>query len=401
MSITANPNRWTTMRIAAVMAASCSGLLVNVLPAVTGVLAKELGFQPSMLGAFASANSLGGLVGGIAAIVVMRHHSPRTTVTIGLTISLVTNLISIVSGFAPYLIVLSALAGFGSGFTISASVYVFGLIDRERNNGAYILGQTVFATLGMLAVPAIVAAFGWRAVFATLGLILIPPLLLARHFPKDYRGEVSSATAAAAASRGTMWLGLVSAAFCSLATLVTWTYLERIGAEAGIAADVITHGLTVCTIGGFVSSVLVLVLGGRVRGTKPLVVCTLLNVGGMVAMDSPNPWVYVAAISAFYFSLPIYLSAQFGVIMQRAASKRFAAQYQLASRLGALGPAIGGVVAQQYGFAAIRWLGIVLMLAASALLWVGFLGRPAEPTGSPTSSPMESGENRGLTPRLP
>jgi predicted MFS family arabinose efflux permease len=162
---------------------------------------------------------------------------------------------------------------------------------------------------------------------------------------------------------------------------------------------VITHGLTVCTIGGFVSSVLV--LGERVRGTKPLVVCVLLNVGDMVAMDSPNPWVYVAAISAFYFSLPIYLSAQFGAIMQRAVSKRFAAQYQLASRLGALGPAIGGVVAQQYGFAAIRWLGIVLMLAAFALLWVGFLRRPAEPTGSPASSPMESGENGGLTPRLP
>ena len=363
------------------VAGAVAALVINTLPAVTGVLARQLRFEPRMLGAFASANYLGSVVGGLLAIPIMRCASPRATVTLGLALLLSSDLGSAVFGWGAALVALGALGGLGVGFTTSACYYVYSLEDQERNSAAALLGQTAFAGLVITVIPAVVHPFGWRAMFVGFGLLVIPCLLLARHFPDGYKGEeapepcATLTTAPPTAPRGILWLGLTSVALFSVGMLAMWTYLERIGATAGITEHEIARGLSLCTLFGFLSSATVLALGTRVTGTVPLVICVILNILGVSATSSSVAWVYTSGISVFYFSLPIFLSAQFAAIMRRAPSKRFAVKYQLASNVGSFGPSIGGLIAEHYGFAAIRWPAIALTVIAATMLWVGFFTR--------------------------
>jgi MFS family permease len=332
-----------------------------------------------MLGAFASANYLGLVAGSLLAIPTMRCASPRATVTLGLALLLFANLGSAVFGWVTALVALGALGGLGAGLTYGACTYVYSLEDAERNIAASLLGQTALAGVVITVIPAVVHPFGWRAMFVGFGLLVIPCLLLARHFPDGYKGEEAQEPSATltTAPRGLLGLGLISVALFSLGMLAMWTYLERIGAMAGIAEQTIAKSLSICTLFGFLSSATVLALGRRITGTGPLVICVLLNIIGVAASASAVPWIYTSAISIFYFSLPIYLSAEFAAIMRRAPSKRFAVKYHFAGNVGSIGPSIGGLIAEHYGFAAVRWLAITLTVVAAFLLWLGFFTSPS------------------------
>lgn len=374
------------MRTAAVAAAAVAMLVINTLPAVTGVLARQLRFEPRMLGAFASANYLGLVAGGLLAVAMMRRASPRTMVTLGLAFLLASNLGSAAFGWDTALVAFGALGGIGNGFTYSACYYVYSLEDQARNSAASLLGQTASSIVVITAIPPVVHTFGWRAMFVGLGLLVIPCFLVARHFPNGYKEEEAhERSATPTATRGMLWMGLVSVALFGLGMLGMWTYLERIGAEAGIAEQTIARGLSICTVLGFLSSSMVLALGDRVARTIPLVICVILNIVGTVAVGSSDAWVYTTALSVFYFSLPIFLSVQFAAIMRRAPSKRFAVRYQVASNVGSFGPAIGGLIAEQYGFTVIRWFAITLTLVATSLLWLGFFRTLRKSTGSVSS----------------
>jgi len=371
--VSTTSHHWTALRTAAVVATAVAGLLINTLPAVTGVLARQLSLEPRVLGAYASANYLGFVAGGLLAVAIMRRASPRTMVTLGLALLLGTYLGSASFGWGPALVVLGVLGGIGNGFTYSACYYVFSLEDQARNSAASLLGQTASSIVVITAIPAVAHTFGWRAMFLGLGLLVIPCFLLAPFFPNGYKEEEAQPlTAGPSATRGILWVGLVSVTLFCLGMLGMWTYLERIGAEMGIAEQTISRGLSICTVFGFLSSAIVLALGDRVARTIPLVICVILNIIGTVAVGSSNAWVYTIALSVFYFSLPIFLSAQFAAIMHRAPSKRFAVKFQVATNVGSLGPAIAGLVAEQYGFAAVRWCAITLTLVSATLLWFGF-----------------------------
>ena len=374
--LTARAHRWTALRVGSVLSLAVSSLVLNALPAITGVLARGLGLEPAMLGSFASANSVGGVIGGALAIALMRRAAPRVSVMIGLTLLLIANLASAAIGLAGVIVLLRAVGGVGTGITISACYYVFGLQDRERNIAASLLAQTASTFLVFSLLPPTVNLFGWRAMFIGLALLVLPCLLLAREFPDTYNEEKSPESSGATGVTthpGILALGLVSVALCSVAILCIWTYLERIGASSGIPQRSIGTALSICTFSGFISSAIALRMGERISGTGIVFVCVFLYIVGIAATTSPIPWIYTVAISAFYFSLPIYLAAQFGSIMRRASSGRFAAQYALAGKAGALGPAIGGLVVEQYGLFAVRWLSIVLMAVATALLWLCFV----------------------------
>jgi predicted MFS family arabinose efflux permease len=369
-------HRWTTVRSAAVLVYAVSVLVIDVLPAITGVLARELRFDPGALGAFASANMLGYAASGIVAIVLMRRASPRAVVLAGLTILFAANLGSAVVSHATSLVMLQALGGVGTGLAISACYYVYSLADRERNTGAALLSETALATVGMLGIPVLVQKFGWRGLFVSFALLVVPALVLARQFPRDYRDEKSGdGPATSQASQLLTWSALISVSLCGVAIFAMWTYLERIGTEAGLSLESISSALAICTVSGAISSVIVLVCGERVNGTLPLLACVVLNTVGVVATRSSNALIYTVAISVFYFSLPLYLAIQFGAIMHRIHSRRFTVLYTLAQRCSSFGPLAGGLVAQRHGFAAVRWLAIALMLLAAGILWSGFMMR--------------------------
>ena len=364
---------WPIARLAPIVVVAVATLVYNTLPAFTGVLARQLGFDSAALGAFGSADLLGMAMGALAAIAVMRNTSPRATAVVGLVLLLAADFGSAISGSAAALVPLRALGGIGAGLTVSAGYYMFSLEDQQRNAAASMLAQIAFAVIVITLIPKLVHFWGWRSVFLGLGSLVIPCLLLAREFSPGYEEEakVPDLPGGPAAPSVMLWLGLISSALFNIAVAVYWTYIERIGAAAGIPEDMISWGLSISTAMGFLGSVLVIVLGERIHGLM-IAASVILNIVGIIVSSSRVPWLYVSGISAYYATLPIYFSAQFSTVMRRAANSRLAAKFTLSIYVGSLGPLLGGFVANQHGVLAVRWLVAVFTAASGVLLWVGF-----------------------------
>jgi hypothetical protein len=364
--------RSTIARVAPVVVAAVTALVYNTLPAITGVLARQLGFQPGTLGAFGSADLLGMAMGALAAIAVMRKTSPRTTAGIGLVLLLAADFGSAISGLPTALVPLRAVGGVGTGLTASACYYMYSLEDQQRNSAASTLAQIALAVIVITAIPKLAHSWGWQSMFIGLGVLLIPCFLLAREFSGGYKeSEVLGLSGSHAVPPVIIWLGLISSALFNVAVAVFWAYIERIGAATGIAEDNISAGLSISTGAGLMGAILVIALGDRVKG-RMIAASVIVNIIGIVASSSPVPWVYVTAISAFYATIPIYSSAQFSALMRRSSSSRLAAQFTLSVYVGALGPALGGLAVNQYGVLAVRWPVVVLTAVSGVLLWVGF-----------------------------
>jgi predicted MFS family arabinose efflux permease len=369
---------WTLERIAAVVAGSVALVVLNTLPAVTGVLARALGLGPEALGAYASADVLGITAGTLLAVPVMRIGSPRLAVLAGLGVLLVADLATAVSSATAALIALRALGGAGTGLTLGACFVVYAREERERNFAAYTLGQTGLATGAMAAIPVLAHACGWQAPFIGLAALVLPGLLLAPCLSgKRLAAVVTDAGSASdPESRprpgpGTLlpWLGIVTVALFFLGQGSLWTYLDRIGSAAGIPDASIENSLTVCAAFGFLSGGLVLALGERVTRRRVLMMSVLINVVAAVAVDSPKAWIFAAAISVFYFSLPVFVAAQFAAITRLPGGDRYAVYTSTATFAGfGLGPLAGGALAGQLGFSAVRWLDIALVTSAGVLL---------------------------------
>jgi predicted MFS family arabinose efflux permease len=383
--------RWTIVRLAPVVVAAVTALVYNTLPAITGVLARQLGFQPGALGAFGSADLLGMAMGALAAIAVMRKTSPRTTAGIGLVLLLVANFGSAISGLAAALVPLRAVGGVGTGLTASACYYMYSLEDQQRNSAASTLAQIALAVIVITAIPKLAHAWGWRSMFIGLGVLLIPCFLLAREFSGGYEESAAlDSPGSPAVPPVILWLGLLSSALFNVGVAIFWAYIERIGATTGIAEDNIATGLSISTGVGLLGAILVIAFGDRIRG-RMIAASVIVNILGIVASSSPVPWVYVAAVSAFYGTIPIYSSAQFSALMRRSSSSRLAAQFTLSIYVGALGPALGGLAVSEYGVLSLRWPVAVLTALSGVLLWLGFF--------SPYAAYPRAGDGVGPDPK--
>lgn len=366
--------RWTTSEAAAVIISGVIALVINTLPVISGVLAREVGFQASALGMFGSAEVSGIAVGSLLAIFTMRRISPRETVALGLLLLVGADAGSMACTCGSALISLRSLGGVGTGLAASACNYVFALKDRERNYGASMIGITALGAPALALTPWLVNEFGWRAMFAGLAVTALLCLPLSQAFPITFGAqEGTSQVIKRQAPRWIMCVGFVSVTLFSAAQYALWAYLERIGVAGGLSEPAISNALSMATVFGLVSSVGVLVLGERVAYRVCIASVVAANAMGAAVTVSKDPWVYAVGAWVFYFSLPLYFAALFGLIMRRAQSKRFAAQFTLAVNLGAIGPAIGGLLAEQYGVGSLRWLEIAMALASGLLLWIGFL----------------------------
>ena len=364
---------WTIPRIAAVTTLAVAMLVINVLPAVTGVLSRQLGLAPDVLGALGSAALLGSAVGTAGALAAVRYLSPRATVLCGLITFSLSNLAVCLAARPLTLILFSTGAGIGTGLAASACYYVFGLEAQERNSAAGSLGQTAVATAVISAIPVLSRTYGWQAMYVCFAVLALPCVLLTLTFPRCYVRDDSTQSSRSGSGAGSSFWNLLSVALTGISIFMVWTYLDQMGVAVGVPQSSIDRALSLATVCGFVSSALVILAGRKVTTPAVLVTCIILDVAGTFGTGAATPGVYVTAVAVFYFSLPIFLAAQFAILMRGAQSKRFAVHYSLALQFAGLGPLIGGYLAQLLGFGTLRVVAVLLMVAALGILWMGIV----------------------------
>jgi predicted MFS family arabinose efflux permease len=360
-------------RVAALVCGVVGLVIVNMLPVLLGVLKTNLGLNAATLGSYGSAETVGLALGALAAVLTLRRTSPRLVASVGLVLLCAADLASL---WLPTISELTAarwVGGFGTGFTQGACFLVYGESHREQNQAIYSIGQTGLPFFVILATPAVLASFGWRAMFALLALLTVPGLLLVRFFPSaTLKPAVSHSKREVAPLSVPVWFALAGVSMFFLGQGALWAFLETIGDASGFSAETVHTAMTVCAGFGTLGPIVVLILAERIPPVIPLAGSVALTLIAVPFMQSRSPWVYGASISMFFFCLSIFAAYQFGVIAGADRSGR-AAVLMSAANYGAFSVSayVGGQLAQHYGYVSLQAFDAVMMTAAlMTLLWL-------------------------------
>jgi predicted MFS family arabinose efflux permease len=353
--------------IAAAYAGIMAVAVLNVLPALTGVLALGLGWQEQTIGRFAAADSIGALVGTLLAAAMMRRWPFRTLTVAGLA---VLGIADVVSAVSPELVCAARLVGgIGGGLTMGISFAVFAATRPERGIALWSIGQLVFGFLGITALPRIATALGWQAAFIGLAALVVPGLVLARHLP----GAIAAPVAAGSmSSQGGavgfyVWIGIIGVGLFYCGQGEFWPYLEVVGIASGISQKSVETSLSVSAVSAILGSVLVLFAGKRFGYTLPLLLSFAVTVSAISSIHSADPIAFRVAISAFTFAWPIFAAYQFALIASHNPSGRVGAFVTTANWAGlVVGPLVAGELISMGAGGRVQWL--ALALDATALL---------------------------------
>jgi MFS transporter, DHA1 family, inner membrane transport protein len=360
-------------RIASLVCGVVGLVVVNTLPVLLGVLKTHLGSDAAQLGSYGSAETIGLALGTFAAVFALRRSSPRLVAAAGLGLACVADLVSLWLPSIAELTAARSVGGFGTGFTQSACFLIYGESHREQNQAIYSIGQTGLAFLVIWVTPLVVSAFGWRSLFPGLAVLMVPALLLVRYFPsRPLQSAVNGAPRERAPLSIPIWCALAGVSAFYVGQGALWAFLETIGDASGFPAETVHTAMTVCAGFGTLGPIVVLLMAERVKPAGPLIGCVALTLVAVSLMQSRSPWIYGAAISAFFFCLSVFAAYQFGVIAGAERSGRAAVLMSTANYGGfSVSAWVGGQLVEHFGYTSLALFDGTMMFAALlTLLWV-------------------------------
>jgi predicted MFS family arabinose efflux permease len=360
---------WSAARIAAVVAGITVLVLLNILPVLVAGLGAALSLNAVELGRYVSAETLGIAGGTLAGVPALRRFSVRAVAGVGLMAVFASDGVSYFLAEMTPLTVARGVGGIGTGLTLAACFQVYGESFREQNFAVYTIGQTTLAWIVIAILPALTSAADWHGVFAVLAILIVPALLLVKHLPARVIPPEVAVKLATYAIRTPPdpWLrvALAGVILFFLGQGAVWTFLESMGLADGVPAAAAHTCLEVCAAFGVLGGLAVLALGQKLRPWIPLLTGLGLTILGVSLVRTSNPWIFGAAISAFYFCLPVFAAYQFAVIAA-ADPSRHAAVLVSAATFGGFGlaPYLGGELVSGFGYSSLQILDVAFMTAA-------------------------------------
>ncbi len=359
-------------RLVAIGGGVIAVLVLNLAPALTSILAGHLGFSNADIGVFVSADVLGIACGTAVSARLMRWVSLRAVLGVGLSLLALANFCSAAGASVAAITALRFGGGLGSGVALGACFYVFARGGRERDFAAFNVGGTAIAFLMMVAISPIETMFGWPLVFVALSALTLPVIASVGRIPVTRMaaaGTESPGQSSRSPLQPAVWFALAGTVAFFLGQGSLYTFIERIGAASGFGEEALSHSLSMFGLVGFISCAGVLLLGSRVTGLRSLMMGVAANLAGALAVTSGDYLTYTVAICVFYVSLPIIATCQFAAIARADPSGRAAVYVSTATFGGfALGPYIGGILAERLGFIGVQVLDMVMILFSAVTL---------------------------------
>ena len=359
---TSNPIDKTSVYICAGLVSAGGALLLNVLPVLFGALAEQFGFGEQQLGSLAMAMNLGFGLFGLASLLWIQRISWRVISTLSslLVVAAVVGMLRASS--YETLMLLMALAGAGTGALYALAMTIFGDSAQPERAFGFKLGmETVPGALLLIVLPVAVAPqWGFQGMLITLvismllmGVAPLPwvPSRSARRI--DTRaGEVP---VVCRESRTIVWLSLLASLVFLTGIMSVWAFLELMGKKSGLSSDtigtVLALGFIINAGGGFIASS----IGLKAGRFLPVALIIAAEVAGLVLLAQfSSLTTYVAGVMCFLFSISFVLAYTFGVMAEFDLSGRLVALGALCLSVGAaVGPAVGGLLIETYGYTAV------------------------------------------------
>jgi predicted MFS family arabinose efflux permease len=364
-----NTERWPGRTALAI--AHCAGMVDLVaLPVWVGALIAQYKFDPPHAGGLATLFLAGAVASSLVFASRFHRLNARLAATAGFALAALAFLLCArVSSFAA-LAGLHALAGAGAACGLS---FTHGTIARSVNpHRLFALVNTavgVFAILFLGATPNLIAAFGGAALFVVFGGVMaIAALACALAFPLAPRA-IGAHPGAVLKIPPVVWFGVAGVSCMGLNQAMMFSFLERLGLDRGFAAASVTGVLIALGFVNLFPAPLAAFLETRVSARAVLFLGPALQAVVIVALTFGSGFAAFAVPAMFLAGVMIFTHTfAFGVLSRLDRSSRALAGTPAMLMFGAMiGPILGGVLVQSYGYRALGIAAVVLSCCAVTL----------------------------------
>jgi predicted MFS family arabinose efflux permease len=258
---------------------------------------------------------------------------------------------------------LHALGGLAAGAALSVT---HGTIARSHNPHLKFaivgIGLGVFAVLFLGASPKVIDAAGGYMLFAIFGAVmLLASLVSAAGFPEPEREATAVGTPVAPIPRA-VWFGIVGISAMALVQSMTFSFLERVGADRGYSLTLITGVLVVLGMVNLLPAALAAMLEKRWPARRVLLAGPVIQaLLAAVIMNAPSFYAYAAAASVFAAVMIFTHTFAFGLMARLEPSGRAMAATPAMLMVGAaIGPVLGGTLVKTAGYGSLGLAAVLI-----------------------------------------
>lgn len=277
------------------------------LPEIIGQVARQHGFGESQLGMVAFAEIVGMTCGTLLVALVLGRQPVRRTLCASVLLAALGHLGAAFSPTFDLLVLARALGGVGYGAMSGVSMRYLAYSDRpERYIGAMVMGQGLWSMVLLTwLLPATGAAGGASGCYVAVAVLMLPSMAALRWLDRHEPLITGNAGDAAASQLPPTRHLPALVTLCSLLMLymgvgVIWTFVERVGAEAGLSHDFIANTLGIANAASALACWFAprLAMGRRLYPST-LVMQTLCGLAAAVLAKDHTTLAYAGAVMVF------------------------------------------------------------------------------------------------------
>ncbi|KKD00839.1 MFS transporter [Photobacterium halotolerans] len=347
---------------------------INFLPGVVNALAGSIGFSDAQAGQIVALNGYGGLLGSTIAIFLVRRMRWQQAMYTCLPMLAVIDTGTL--WIEDYSVMLGwrFLAGLFGGLCVGIGFSVLARLNNaDRAFGTLLLIQFSLGALVIYLLPAFEMLLGAYAVFylmagfALLSLImmLFLPSLATDHKPVKQSVLLSELN-------GNAVLLLLAITAYQLAASAIWTYVGRIGLNAGIHADHVSLSIAMTGLLGLLGAMLPVISGNRFGRLSWVITGVALSIiSALLLSVSPlTPLFYITSMALLFFSWPAVQSYLLAVTADMDGTGRLSALAAVVSSVGlATGPLLASGLLERGNFSSMLYASALVFLACLFLLF--------------------------------
>lgn len=357
---------------APLMVAHCAGMVDLVaLPVWVGALISDYKFDPQRAGGLATLFLIGAVVSSLVFAPRFNRIPARPAAAAGFAVAALSFLTAAFATGYLALAVLHALAGAAAACALS---FTHGTIAHSANPHRLFamvgLALGVFAIVFLGATPNLVAAFGGPALFFVFaGVMAVAAIASAISFPAvTGRGE-ENFIATVSRIGPAVWFGVAGVSCMALTQSMMFSFLERIGIDRGFGREAVTGVLIALGFVNLIPAPLAAFLETRVSPRAVLIAGPILQALIVLAVTSGGSFASYAGPAAVFAAVMIFTHTfAFGVLARLDRSARaLAATPAMLMTGAAIGPILGGVLVQSFGYASLGVAAVVIAACAVTL----------------------------------
>ena len=295
----------------------------------------------------------------------------------GTTLAIIGNVLSLVAKDHVSLLATRILCGLGEGATLMvASAALARFDDPDRAYGKINAFSILTGSLLIYAAPFLGRWTIGPTTFPALLLfmLLLLPVLLIMPRGEHLRPALEDTPVTSRFNPRLLIIGL-AVLIASVTNAAVWSFCFAFGSRAGLGAATLNTVMAIAILFALAGSVLAGAIGSRHGRTLPFAMgLTIVSFASFTLSHTTHPLSFEVAMAAYltamYFIIPYF----FGYAAAEDPSGRGAAMIGAIFLLSfAIGPYLGGIISQQFGYRPMGWLVLIadsiafLMLAALRL----------------------------------